>query len=110
MCVAVVQDGYVGRIDALLFLAAYVAFTAYLVRLVRHMILGLSGLVTPLPVQPALVASDCWWMLATMLTLVTDYAERLQGCSLGRFSPFGHICRLYLAAIVSFAVVVKIDL
>jgi cation:H+ antiporter len=38
MCVAVVQDGYVGRIDALLFVAAYVGFTAYLVRLVRHQV------------------------------------------------------------------------
>jgi cation:H+ antiporter len=177
MCIAVVQDGYIGRIDATLFIAAYIAFTAYLVRLVRHqvtstereelkeevqelsssvgkpsvvwcaalvligvillglgaqstvigasqlarllgwservigltivsagtglpevvaslvstirgrsdvaignvigsnlfnilMILGLSGWVVPLPVQPALVASDCWWMLGTTLALL----------------------------------------
>jgi cation:H+ antiporter len=177
MCVAVVQDGFVGRIDALLFVATYVAFTAYLVRLVRHqvtkeekeelkteveelalstckpsmiwcvalvtcgvillglgaqstvsgasqlarligwservigltivsagtglpevvaslvssirgrsdvaignvigsnlfnilIILGLSGVVTPLSVQPTIAASDCWWMLGATLALL----------------------------------------
>jgi cation:H+ antiporter len=32
-------------------------------------ILGLSALVAPLPVQPELVASDCWWMLGVTLLL-----------------------------------------
>jgi cation:H+ antiporter len=31
--------------------------------------LGVCGLVKPLPVQPALVASDCWWMLGVTLLL-----------------------------------------
>ncbi len=177
MCVAVIQDEFVGRIDALLFIAAYVAFTAYLVRLVRHqvtkeekkelkdeveelapstvkpsmvwcvalvtcgvillgmgaqstvsgasqlarligwservigltivsagtglpevvaslvssirgrsdvaignvigsnlfnilIILGLSGVVAPLSVQPTIAASDCWWMLGATLALL----------------------------------------
>ncbi len=34
-CVVVCADGAIGRLDGLLFLASYVAFTAYLVRLVR---------------------------------------------------------------------------
>ncbi|MGN6547280.1 MAG: calcium/sodium antiporter [Aureliella sp.] len=38
LCVAVVQDGQVGQIDAALFLMVYIAFTAYLVRLVRHQV------------------------------------------------------------------------
>jgi cation:H+ antiporter len=32
-------------------------------------ILGLSGLLAPLPVAPALVASDCWWMLGVTLLI-----------------------------------------
>lgn len=32
-------------------------------------ILGISALVSPLPVQPELVASDCWWMLGVTLLL-----------------------------------------
>lgn len=36
MCVAVCQDGNLNRIDATLFLAVYVAFTAYVVSLVRQ--------------------------------------------------------------------------
>ena len=32
-------------------------------------ILGLAGLSSPLPVQPALVSSDCWWMLGVTLLL-----------------------------------------
>lgn len=32
-------------------------------------ILGVSGLFAPLPVQAALVASDCWWMLGVTLVL-----------------------------------------
>jgi cation:H+ antiporter len=32
-------------------------------------ILGLSALVTPLPVQADLIASDCWWMLGVTLLL-----------------------------------------
>jgi len=32
-------------------------------------ILGLSAMATPLPVLPALVASDCWWMLGVTLLL-----------------------------------------
>lgn len=177
LCVAVIQDGFVGRIDAILFVSAYVGFTAYLVRLVRHqvnneekkdlqleveqlspsvskpsmfwcialvtagvillglgaqstvsgaselarlvgwservigltivsagtglpevmaslvssirgrsdvaignvigsnlfnilVILGLSGLISPLSVEPSLAASDCWWMLGTTLALL----------------------------------------
>lgn len=31
--------------------------------------LGLCALVTPLPVQPALFANDCWWMLGITLLL-----------------------------------------
>lgn len=38
LCVAVVQDGQIGQIDAALFLVVYIAFTAYLVRLVRHQV------------------------------------------------------------------------
>ena len=34
------------------------------------MILGLSGLFTPLPVQPELIASDCWWMLGVTVVLL----------------------------------------
>lgn len=33
-------------------------------------ILGLTGMMSPLPVPPSLVASDCWWMLAITLLLV----------------------------------------
>jgi len=32
-------------------------------------ILGLGGMVTPLPVQAALIASDFWWMLGVTLLL-----------------------------------------
>ena len=32
-------------------------------------ILGLSAMVAPLPVQPVLISSDCWWMLAVTLLL-----------------------------------------
>lgn len=32
-------------------------------------ILGLSAMVAPLPVQSALIASDCWWMLGVTLLL-----------------------------------------
>lgn len=32
-------------------------------------ILGISALVAPLPVQPELVASDCWWMLGVTMLL-----------------------------------------
>jgi len=32
-------------------------------------ILGLSGMFAPLPVQPELLASDCWWMLGITLLL-----------------------------------------
>ena len=32
-------------------------------------ILGLSAVASPLPVQPALIASDCWWMLGVTLLL-----------------------------------------
>jgi cation:H+ antiporter len=34
------------------------------------MILGLSGLFAPLPVQRELIASDCWWMLGVTLLLL----------------------------------------
>jgi cation:H+ antiporter len=33
-------------------------------------ILGLTGVITPLPVQGALVGSDCWWMLGTTALLI----------------------------------------
>jgi cation:H+ antiporter len=33
-------------------------------------ILGLTGLITPLPVQGALVGSDCWWMLAVTALMI----------------------------------------
>lgn len=33
-------------------------------------ILGLSSLVAPLPVQPGLISSDCWWMLGVTLLLM----------------------------------------
>jgi len=36
MCVAVCEDGLISRLDAVLFLAVYVGFTAYLVSLVRQ--------------------------------------------------------------------------
>jgi cation:H+ antiporter len=32
-------------------------------------ILGLSAMIRPLPVQPEIVASDCWWMLGSTLLL-----------------------------------------
>jgi cation:H+ antiporter len=32
-------------------------------------ILGLSAMIRPLPVQPDIVASDCWWMLGSTLLL-----------------------------------------
>jgi cation:H+ antiporter len=32
-------------------------------------ILGLSAMIRPLPVQPDIVASDCWWMLCSTLLL-----------------------------------------
>jgi cation:H+ antiporter len=32
-------------------------------------ILGLSGLLAPLPVQAELLASDCWWMLGVTLLI-----------------------------------------
>jgi cation:H+ antiporter len=32
-------------------------------------ILGLSAMVSPLPVQPEIFASDCWWMLGVTLLL-----------------------------------------
>ncbi len=32
-------------------------------------ILGVSGMFSPLPVQPALMESDCWWMLGVTLLL-----------------------------------------
>lgn len=32
-------------------------------------VLGLSAMAAPLPVQPALFASDCWWMLGVTLLL-----------------------------------------
>jgi len=32
-------------------------------------ILGLSAMAAPLPVQPALILSDCWWMLGVTLLL-----------------------------------------
>ncbi len=34
-------------------------------------ILGLSGLVAPLPVQAALLDSDCWWMLGVTILIYT---------------------------------------
>lgn len=33
------------------------------------MILGISGFITPLPVQPAILNSDCYWMLGVTLLL-----------------------------------------
>lgn len=38
MCVAVCQDGFLNWVDAVLFLAVYVGFTAYLVSLVRQQV------------------------------------------------------------------------
>jgi cation:H+ antiporter len=38
LCVVVVQDGVVGMLDAILFLTAYIGFTAYMVRLVRQQV------------------------------------------------------------------------
>ncbi len=32
-------------------------------------ILGISAMATPLPVQPSIIASDCWWMLGVTLLL-----------------------------------------
>ncbi len=34
------------------------------------MILGLTGMVAPLPVQPAIVDFDCWWMMGVTLALL----------------------------------------
>ncbi len=34
------------------------------------MILGLTGLVSPLPVQASIVSSDCWWMLGVTAVLL----------------------------------------
>lgn len=33
-------------------------------------VLGICGLVSPLPVQPVIIASDCWWMLGITLALL----------------------------------------
>lgn len=41
-------------------------------------ILGLSAMVAPLPVQPALIASDCWWMLSVTLLLFPLMFTRLR--------------------------------
>jgi cation:H+ antiporter len=41
-------------------------------------ILGLSGSINPLPVQPALVGSDAWWMLGVTLILFPVMATGLQ--------------------------------
>lgn len=38
LCVVVVQDGFVGRLDAILFISVYICFTAYLIRLVRRQV------------------------------------------------------------------------
>lgn len=38
MCVAICQDGLINRVDATLFLAVYLGFTAYVVRLVRKQV------------------------------------------------------------------------
>lgn len=38
LCVVVFQDGQISRIDAALFVLVYIAFTAYLVRLVRYQV------------------------------------------------------------------------
>ncbi len=32
-------------------------------------ILGLSAMVSPLPVQAAIIASDCWWILGVTVLL-----------------------------------------
>ena len=32
-------------------------------------ILGLSAIIHPLPVQPAIFTNDCWWMLGSTLIL-----------------------------------------
>ena len=32
-------------------------------------ILGLSAMIQPLPVQAAIISSDCWWMLGSTLLL-----------------------------------------
>jgi cation:H+ antiporter len=50
-------------------------------------ILGLSAMIRPLPVQPAIVASDCWWMLGTTLLLfplmfTSRRVNRLEGAVL----------------------------
>lgn len=45
-------------------------------------ILGLSALVSPLPVQEQLLASDCWWMLGTTLLL---YPLMLNGFRVARW-------------------------
>ncbi len=34
------------------------------------LILGLTGMVAPLPVQPAIVDFDCWWMMGVTLALL----------------------------------------
>jgi cation:H+ antiporter len=36
LCIALIQDASVSRLDALLFIAVYIAFTAYMVKLVRN--------------------------------------------------------------------------
>lgn len=41
-------------------------------------ILGLSALASPLPVQPELVANDCWWMLGVTLVLFPIMYTRLK--------------------------------
>ncbi len=41
-------------------------------------ILGISAMVAPLPVQAALIASDCWWMLGITLLLFPLMFTKLQ--------------------------------
>jgi cation:H+ antiporter len=45
-------------------------------------ILGLSALVAPLPVAPALIAGDCWWMLGVTVLL---FPILLQGRRISRW-------------------------
>lgn len=41
-------------------------------------ILGLSALLSPLPVPPELIASDCWWMLGVTVVLFPIMVTRLR--------------------------------